>query len=83
LDDEDALAEVTVGVRFLVVPREVLHFLKDITGVCLQGTHWHRRQCAYECAQTGSENSAGKSLDFARETHALWAHSRKTPRIGA
>lgn len=24
--------------------------------VCLDGTHWHRPQCAHQCARTGSDD---------------------------
>jgi hypothetical protein len=84
INDEDALAGITIGVRVLqdveqvaalnvehdilepdpalfpelrvlrVVPGKVLHYWQDSTDVCLVGTHWHRSECAQECAQTRS-----------------------------
>jgi hypothetical protein len=38
-----------------VVPVEVLHRHSGYHDVCLVGTHWHRLQCARQCAQTRSE----------------------------
>jgi hypothetical protein len=64
-DDEDALAGVTVRVRMLkdVEQFAALDVEDDVLepdaalrpDVCLIGTHWHRLQCARQCAQTRSE----------------------------
>ena len=60
LDVEDDVLEPDAAIRLelrvlRVVPGEVLQCLEDRTIVCLQGTRWHRLECARECAQTRSE----------------------------